>query len=363
MSQEELIQNLRDEVKRLTKEVSELDETVQKYKSKYHKKRPPEDVLDEYHRLSTMKKDLSEKEHDLSKIDKMLKSGKKVRTLYNTCAMCGSEKRLDIKQVRKQCREKMRDDILEVAYRDEESGEIKSVLFKKDKPLEAEELLQKLKADVVFDMHNVLDILPHDEILFDSKYNKRLVCCSYVGAESYGLRTRTLADIKRRIESGQIHWGALVFRREHGNGEYHKRGSKAWLCRQTGAQHFIDDGIDHIESVESLNTGIKVYWVQKPHEVNVDKQMNLMRSNFENKNGSMSGLMKLVERSTTDDSLVGENNITFFNTKLKRTYTSTGACADKKCNNFWTYTSESTDEYDKIYCEKHWRRNVEQKQN
>ena len=57
------------------------------------------------------------------------------------------------------------------------------------------------------------------------------------------------------------------------------------------------------------------------------------------------------------------DKITFFSGVPKRTYINNGFCADKKCNESWSYDSESLDGYDKIYCVKHWRRNIEQKQN
>ena len=150
-------------------------------------------------------------------------------------------------------------------------------MFKKDQVEEATEFLKSLgRVDVVFDMHNVLDTIDAEGELFADEYDVKSVCCSFVGAGSYGMRKRTLANIERRIASGQVMWGALVFKRDRNNHKYHASGSKAWFCNIVGTKYFLDDGLDHIASVRSMTPLIRCIHIKKPYEENVDKALNTM---------------------------------------------------------------------------------------
>ena len=257
---------LKDRIEILEKDIPPLLKSVQKNRGIYHKKRPPNEVVEEYHELSKKQKELKECKEDLKKVSE---AGN--RRLYDTCVISGKRKRVNKNQVSKECLKEMYKDIMEVAY---DGGRR---VFKKDQVEEAVEFLKSLgKVDVVFDMHNVLDIMESDSELFDKEYDVRSVCCSFVGAGSYGMRTRTLADIERRIASGQVKWGALVFKRDRDNHEYHAAGSKAWFCNIVGTKYFLDDGLDHIESVRSMTPLIRCIHIKKPYEENVDKALNTM---------------------------------------------------------------------------------------
>ena len=109
--------------------------------------------------------------------------------------------------------------------------------------------------NLVFDLHNVLDLLP-DNFKINRKPNYNIICCSYVGRNS-PLRQKAKEEIINRMKSKQINWGVLVFNRgKRKNGEerfnYHSPGSKAMFCDMVKADYFYDDSIDHIMSVKSL---------------------------------------------------------------------------------------------------------------
>jgi len=259
---------LKDRIEVLEKNIPHLLKSVQKNRGKYHKKRPPDDVVEEYHELSAKQKELKECKEDLKKV---AEAGD--RRLYDTCVISGKRKRVNKNQVSKECLKDMYKDIMEIVY---DGGRR---VFKKDQVEEATEFLKSLgRVDVVFDMHNVLDTIDANGELFADEYNVRSVCCSFVGAGSYGMRTRTLADIEKRIVSGQIKWGALVFKRDRNNHKYHAPGSKAWFCNVIGAKYFLDDGLDHIESVRSMTPLIGCLHIKKPYEENVDKALNRLDS-------------------------------------------------------------------------------------
>ena len=116
-------------------------------------------------------------------------------------------------------------------------------------------LLKKNDINLVFDLHNVLDLLPQDYKI-NRKPNTKIICCSYVGRKGH-LREKAKNEIIERIKTKQIDWGVLVFKRgkKHKNEDpftYHKPGSKAWFCNLVKASYFFDDSLDHIRSVKSL---------------------------------------------------------------------------------------------------------------
>lgn len=122
--------------------------------------------------------------------------------------------------------------------------------------IEAEQVLANLTANVRLDLHNVLDTVAED---YQLPYDKEECCCiSFVGQTS-STRVQAKYEMIRRIESGQIKFGALVFargnrRRPQEASTFTKIGSKAWFNMHVKATSstpiFIDDSEDHIDSVQ-----------------------------------------------------------------------------------------------------------------
>lgn len=122
----------------------------------------------------------------------------------------------------------------------------------------AEDVLGKLSANVRLDLHNVLDTIPENATL---KYNQEDCCCiSFVGQTSQ-IRVQAKNEIIRRINSGQIAFGALIFKRGNRRNPkeintYTVAGSKAWFnkCLQSTwtTPIFADDSNDHVQSVQYL---------------------------------------------------------------------------------------------------------------
>lgn len=122
----------------------------------------------------------------------------------------------------------------------------------------AEEILSKLPSiDVRLDLHNVLDKTEFN----DSLVQKGITVCgiSYVGNLTM-TRIQARNEMRDRIESGQIAFGLLVFRRGARKGtpeernNFHEPGSKAWANSYIPLDSnglFVDDSIDHVESVKS----------------------------------------------------------------------------------------------------------------
>jgi len=123
---------------------------------------------------------------------------------------------------------------------------------------DAENCLKGLRAELRLDYHNVIHLIDHKTVIFPEENEFNICVISYVRKFSK-FRQNNRKDIKRRIESGQIDFGILVFRRDYNknsNFTFHVPGSKAWtnkLLQNNGNIVFIDDGLDHIESVKSLN--------------------------------------------------------------------------------------------------------------
>ena len=103
-----------------------------------------------------------------------------------------------------------------------------------------------------FDLHKVLDLLD-DTYRIERNENTSIIVCSYVGRTSKLVKTAR-EQIEKRVASGQVDWGVLVFCR--GKNEkrdtFYEPGSKAWFCDLVNADYFFDDADDHIKSVKSF---------------------------------------------------------------------------------------------------------------
>jgi hypothetical protein len=114
---------------------------------------------------------------------------------------------------------------------------------------------------IVLDLHKVLDTTRPQDIL--PYPDKGKVCCSFVGKFS---QTRALAqeDMQKRVDSGQIKWGVLVFKRGQRKAahRFHEPGSKAWFCKVIQAQVFCDDSLDHVDSVQSYCPRITCFHIR-----------------------------------------------------------------------------------------------------
>ncbi len=154
-------------------------------------------------------------------------------------------------------------DLMEYIYKEDDV--IITKIFTKSQLAEAEILLKSLTADIRLDLHNVLD-------LFDHEYNfivhKSICCISFVGKFSK-LRQFAKNDVKKRILSGQVDFGILVFARgrNKNKNKFTDIGSKAWVnnhLKYGGKALFIDDGYDHIKSTDSLgNKDIETFWLDE----------------------------------------------------------------------------------------------------
>lgn len=122
----------------------------------------------------------------------------------------------------------------------------------------AETMLKSMPATLRLDLHNTLDTLDPDVNVFADS-----CCISYVGRLTE-TRLMARADIQDRIKSGQIKYGALVFKRgnakaEDGGCKFTEPGSKAWFNTVVPVDGdlkplFIDDSEDHVKSVEFAGT-------------------------------------------------------------------------------------------------------------
>lgn len=147
-------------------------------------------------------------------------------------------------------------DIMEIIFKKE--NQIQYKIFKKKE--NAEDTLNKYSADIRLDYHNVLDLTgPYQPLMSNQDRGKHIICViSYVGKNS-DRRIEARKDIMRRIETGQIDFGILIFKRCLEPilcNKFHDVGSKAWvnfLLGTRGNAVFIDDSDDHYNSVRSMN--------------------------------------------------------------------------------------------------------------
>ena len=160
----------------------------------------------------------------------------------------------------RKCRRIRRDDLVEVIYRGENGVSIKR--FSDDEGDAAEEFLGGLpRVSLALDLQNVLDTVPWDVNV--NLCNLMDTCVKGVCAVSFVshlkvTRTKACDEIKRRIESGQIEFGVLVFERGERVDEWSKVrevylgvGGKAWVIScLSDVCVFVDDSKDHILSVK-----------------------------------------------------------------------------------------------------------------
>lgn len=173
------------------------------------------------------------------------------------------------------CSKKRMNDIIEIIYM--KDGNLNVDRYSMSNIDKAEEFIKNRSAMIRIDLHNVLDLIDDHtkNIVSDSS---KMVGCSYVGTTT---KTRLDAhnEFKKRILSGQLGWGVLVFKRgKHGNpnaNSYHEIGSKAWFNRILPFEDnaiFLDDSDDHVKSVHSLGIDkLKSYLVK-----DLDDLMNVL---------------------------------------------------------------------------------------
>lgn len=141
---------------------------------------------------------------------------------------------------------------------DKKEGQPRHTIFRKEK--EAEAILKTFVSDLRLDFHGVLGSLPPEVQVINKKIREKMTICviSYVG-KMRGSRMGARLEIMKRISCGQVDFGILVFNRakkgDTNKNTFTEAGSKAWtnkLIGINGKALFIDDGDDHIQSVESL---------------------------------------------------------------------------------------------------------------
>ena len=176
--------------------------------------------------------------------------------MSDVCQMCNMVSKYLKFKCCEGCHQRHKDDLIEIIFR-QEDDQIGCRLFNLEEITLAENTLNAVgKVDIVTDLHGVLDTIDPLTLL-PFKKDWSVVACSYVGKFS-GMRLRAKDMIRSRIKNNQIKWGVLVFNRGSRNNlkTYHtftKPGSKAWFVNQVRPTLFFDDGVDHINSVSSLN--------------------------------------------------------------------------------------------------------------
>lgn len=177
----------------------------------------------------------------------------------NTCIFCQEsyEPNNDRDKSCDSCYKNHKYDFIEILHY--EDGELQSNTYKHFQKNDAEKFLLELSkglVDVVLDFHGVLDTVEKNV-----KFTKSTVVCSFVGKLSKN-RIQEREEIWDRIESGQIKWGCLIFKRgpfndKNFSNNFTVDGSKAWFCSFVKPKLFIDDSWDHINSVNKVN--VKTY--------------------------------------------------------------------------------------------------------
>lgn len=148
-----------------------------------------------------------------------------------------------------------RDDLIELIYKD--NNKILYKIFKEKDKKQAIKILQTLTANIRLDYHGVADLINDtDKIIESNQYNICII--SYMGTHSEN-RIKTRLELIKRIENFQINFGIINFVRcedKKAKNIFHEPGSKAWINSliKTGDKAiFIDDSLDHYNSVKSLN--------------------------------------------------------------------------------------------------------------
>lgn len=120
----------------------------------------------------------------------------------------------------------------------------------------AEYLLETLDSiDVILDFHGVVDLLPNTYNFKNCMDNKNIAILSFVGRKT-SMYEKTCNTITSYVNNNQVDMGILVFNRGKKGEICTEPGSKAWVIskiNQGQEIRFIDDSIDHIESIQSLN--------------------------------------------------------------------------------------------------------------
>lgn len=161
----------------------------------------------------------------------------------------------------------------------EKCEENKETKCESDFNTKIQEIVEEIggRIKVVMDYHNVLDTIDKNEKIFDEE-KFSIICCSYINPNNIKMRKKAIEEIQERIRNRQIQVGFLVFVRGK-RGERGERGeicisygSKAYICEKIGANYFIDDGEDHISSVDSL--GINSYLIKSTRRENVKNSVS-----------------------------------------------------------------------------------------
>jgi hypothetical protein len=132
----------------------------------------------------------------------------------------------------------------------------KTIIFQEYEVVQAETMIRTfLNADVRLDLHKTLDTVSPETTLYTTVAPKSTCCLSYVG-QCTSTRVNARMDIINRINTGQLLFGALVFKRGRDNTPFVDVGGKAWfnsVLPSTNSPLFVDDSIDHVLSVKYVN--------------------------------------------------------------------------------------------------------------
>ena len=142
-------------------------------------------------------------------------------------------------------------------------------------PQDLEELLKKLYSNrdskVLYgiDMHHVLDCFSKGVSL---DLDGIRVCVSWVNNLDGKHGKALIPNMQARIQSGQINFGIICCKRDKKGKVSTEPGSKADIIRtlmnffEPKTTYFFDDARDHVNSVASLEMGVKTYLVPKDRE-------------------------------------------------------------------------------------------------
>lgn len=170
------------------------------------------------------------------------------------CSLC--KKSFDAKNNKQKCCYdcfiNRRDDLIEILH--EKDNQMQFRIFTVDQINEAEKFLSELCVeyiDTVVDFDRVLDTIEDWR-----GFTKNVVVCLHANKFNES-RIEAREKIWDRIESEQIKWGCMIFKRGSyddvkNSNNFTEEGSKAWVCSIVKPRLFIDDCWDHVNSVSSL---------------------------------------------------------------------------------------------------------------
>lgn len=144
---------------------------------------------------------------------------------------------------------------------------------------------------IVFDLHNVLDVINNTTSL-GTNDKMLVVCCSFIGYRNEKLKSKARKDILARIDSGQINYGILVFKRGKRKRKTKMVGSKAWFCKLVNCNIFFDDGVDHIESVKEF-TSSEAFLIERG--IKEEKLVEFIKSKIKTLTGGKSFYRKYLK--------------------------------------------------------------------